>query len=46
VALSRIKTLEGIYLSAFDPDSIRAHPDALEFYSAMREPTVEEDVPH
>lgn len=51
VALSRIKTLEGIYLAAFDPDSIRAHPDALEFYNTMHESvetieTIEEDVPH
>lgn len=32
VALSRVKTIKGIYLSAFDPDSICAHPDALDFY--------------
>jgi ATP-dependent DNA helicase PIF1 len=32
VALSRIRTLEGVYLSAFDPESIKAHPEALEFY--------------
>jgi ATP-dependent DNA helicase PIF1 len=42
VALSRIRTLEGIYLLAFDPESIRAHPDALEFYSEY----VNEEVPH
>jgi ATP-dependent DNA helicase PIF1 len=32
VALSRIRTLKGIYLSAFDPGSIMAHPEALDFY--------------
>ena len=35
VALSRIRTIQGLYLLAFDPDSIRAHPDALEFYSEL-----------
>ena len=35
VALSRIRTIQGLYLLAFDPDSIRAHPDALEFYSKL-----------
>ena len=44
VALSRIKTLEGIYLTAFDPDSIRAHPDALEFYAEFE--SIGEEVPH
>jgi ATP-dependent DNA helicase PIF1 len=48
VALSRIRTIQGLYLLAFDPDSIRAHPDALEFYSKLNEFTTYkvEEVPH
>lgn len=42
VALSRVRTLEGVYLSAFDPESIRAHPDALDFYKI---PILEEPIP-
>ena len=45
VALSRIRTLQGVYLLAFDPDCIRAHPDALEFYSEHHKYN-ETEVPH
>lgn len=36
VALSRAKTLDGLYLDAFDEDSISAHPAALKFYADER----------
>ena len=32
VALSRIQSLEGLYLSAFNPDRIRTNPKVIEFY--------------
>jgi ATP-dependent DNA helicase PIF1 len=33
VALSRVRTLDGLYLIAFRPDKIRVHPKVVEFYS-------------
>jgi ATP-dependent DNA helicase PIF1 len=39
VALSRVKSLEGLYLSAFNPNKIRANPIVKEFYSKIPEPT-------
>ena len=33
VALSRVKSLDGLYLSAFDPGCIRANPKVIEFYN-------------
>jgi len=33
VALSRIRTMEGLYLNAFRPDKIRVNPKVEEFYS-------------
>ena len=33
VALSRVKSLDGLYLTAFRPDKIRVHPKVVEFYS-------------
>jgi ATP-dependent DNA helicase PIF1 len=38
VALSRVQTLEGLYLSAFNPRKIRANPIVKEFYSRIPEP--------
>ena len=32
VALSRIESLDGVYLSSFNPDKIRANPTVVEFY--------------
>lgn len=32
VALSRIKTLNGVYLCSFDPNKIKVNPDVVEFY--------------
>ena len=33
VALSRIQSLDGLYLSAFEPHKIRANPKVVEFYN-------------
>jgi len=33
VALSRVRSLEGLYLVAFDPRKIRVHPKVVEFYA-------------
>jgi len=50
VALSRIQSLDGLYLSAFQPERIRANPTVIEFYTNIpqidyptekREPTQE-----
>jgi ATP-dependent DNA helicase PIF1 len=35
VALSRVKSLEGLYLSSFNPDKVRANPIVKQFYSAL-----------
>jgi ATP-dependent DNA helicase PIF1 len=35
VALSRIKSLEGLYLSDFIPDRIRANPKVVDFYKTI-----------
>jgi len=40
VALSRIKTLQGLHLSAFEPAKIRANPDVKEFYDKISEYSV------
>lgn len=32
VALSRVRTLDGLYIKSLDPGKIKAHPKALEFY--------------
>jgi len=41
VALSRIQSLEGLYLSAFNPNKIRANPIVKEFYAniSKKEPS-------
>ena len=36
VALSRVQTLEGLYLSAFSPERIRANPRVVAFYDTIR----------
>ena len=36
VALSRVKTMDGLYLQGLDPSKIRANPDVKEFYSKIR----------
>jgi ATP-dependent DNA helicase PIF1 len=43
VALSRIQSLEGLYLSAFNPNKIRANPIVKEFYAniSKKEPSKE-----
>ena len=35
VALSRIQSLEGLYLSSFEPGRIRANPKVKEFYQML-----------
>ena len=35
VALSRVKTLEGLYLSEFNPTKIKANPLVIEFYDSF-----------
>jgi len=36
VGLSRVKTLDGLYLTAFVPQKIKAHPKVKEFYSQFQ----------
>ena len=36
VALSRVRSLEGLYIYDFDPDAIVAHPRVLAFYTALQ----------
>jgi ATP-dependent DNA helicase PIF1 len=35
VALSRIKSLDGLYLSAFQPERIRTNPKVIDFYKTI-----------
>lgn len=35
VALSRVRSLEGLYLMAYQPHRIKCHPDALAFYESL-----------
>jgi ATP-dependent DNA helicase PIF1 len=35
VALSRIQSLGGLYVSAFQPQKIRSHPKVVEFYKNL-----------
>lgn len=41
VALSRVKTLEGVYLTEFYPHKIRANPAVVDFYGFIRPPEKE-----
>lgn len=36
VALSRVKTLEGLSIAAFHPNKIKAHPECLAFYEGLK----------
>jgi ATP-dependent DNA helicase PIF1 len=49
VALSRVQSLEGLYLSNFNPGKIKANPKVKEFYSRLPEiiipQTVEQETP-
>jgi ATP-dependent DNA helicase PIF1 len=42
VALSRVQSLHGLYLSDFDPKNIRANPKVTEFYDKI--PSVEYEI--
>ncbi|PQQ13738.1 ATP-dependent DNA helicase PIF1 [Prunus yedoensis var. nudiflora] len=33
VALSRVRSLEGLYLSGFDPSKIKVHPKVVQFHN-------------
>ncbi|PIA52728.1 hypothetical protein AQUCO_01000534v1 [Aquilegia coerulea] len=35
VALSRVRSQDGLYLSGFDPSKIQAHPKVVEFYNNL-----------
>lgn len=37
VALSRIRSLEGVFLTSFDPDKVKANPVVVEFYKNIKE---------
>ena len=37
-ALSRVRTLDGLYLDEFDPSACRAHPDALKYHQELANP--------
>lgn len=37
VALSRVRSLEGLYLTSFDKNKIRVHPKVKEFYAQFEE---------
>jgi ATP-dependent DNA helicase PIF1 len=39
VALSRIKSLDGLYLSGFNPNRIKANPKVREFYANIQLPS-------
>jgi ATP-dependent DNA helicase PIF1 len=45
VALSRIQSLDGLYLSAFEPDKIKANPIVNSFYSQIQPITYIDEVP-
>lgn len=35
VALSRVRSLEGLFLTSYQPHRIKCHPDALSFYQSL-----------
>ena len=35
VALSRVKSLQGLYLSAFEPEKIQTNPLVIKFYKSI-----------
>jgi len=41
VALSRIQSLDGLYLSSFHPNRIKANPKVVEFYETLARASVE-----
>lgn len=45
VALSRIQSLEGLYLSAFHADKIKANPKVIDFYNSIPELNISSNNP-
>ena len=43
VALSRVKSLDGLYLSSFDPKKIKVHKKVKEFYNSIPEVEYEDE---
>ena len=43
VALSRVKSLSGLYLSSFDPKKIKVHKKVKEFYKSIPEVEYEDE---
>jgi hypothetical protein len=43
VALSRVKTLDGLFIKQFRPEKIKAHPLVQEYYSTFLQPKIEEE---
>jgi ATP-dependent DNA helicase PIF1 len=39
VALSRVKTLAGLFLRGFSPEKLQAHPEAVAFYREQQAKT-------
>jgi ATP-dependent DNA helicase PIF1 len=37
VALSRVKSLDSLYVYDFEPNAIKAHPKVVEFYTQLRQ---------
>jgi len=46
VALSRVKSLEGLYLTSYDPKKIRINKKVQEFYQQISEPNVAKEEPN
>jgi ATP-dependent DNA helicase PIF1 len=41
VALSRVRTLEGLYILSMNPSKIKAHPEVISFYDSLRDKQTE-----
>jgi ATP-dependent DNA helicase PIF1 len=41
VALSRVKSLDSLYIYDFEPNAIKAHPKVVEFYKRLKQETQE-----
>jgi ATP-dependent DNA helicase PIF1 len=43
VSLSRVKSLDGLYLNAFNPSRIKSHPKVINFYKSFSQRSGEQD---